>query len=142
MSDHFCVIRRTAATMLILLMATTRMASAQADATLAAAKQLQGLIDELADNGSVNEGQLGLAWQALHKAEYGLPPQIKASVVGPGPPKGYIACGVLVGNASVSARMRAAQRTHQETQAAIQCYENALGSQPASPKTGSRLSRS
>jgi len=120
--------------MLILLMATTRMASAQADATLAAAKQLRGLIDELADTGSVNEGQLGLAWQALHKAEYGLPPQIKASAVGPGPPKGYIACGVLLGNASVSARMRAVQRTHQETQAAIQCYENALGSQPASPK--------
>jgi hypothetical protein len=134
MSDHrFPVIQCSAAVMLLLLMATASMASAQADAVLTAAKHVQGLIDQLADNRSINnENQLALAWGPLNEAEYRLPPEIKASVVGGGPPKGYLACHVMLANAGNTARLQLASRAHQEAQAAIQCYANALGfgSQP------------
>jgi hypothetical protein len=138
MRQHrFSLIQWSAATLLMLLLATASTARAQADTLFAAAKHLQGLIDRLAETGSINEDQLGLAWRALHEAEGRLPPQMKASVSGPGPAKGYIACGVKLANAHLWARQRLMQRAHQEAQAAIQCYEHVLGSstQPLPPST-------
>jgi hypothetical protein len=118
--------------LVLFVIAGASLASTQTDDVLNAAKQVQALIDQLADSPSTNELQLGLAWRALNEAEYRLPPDVKASVVGGGPPKGYMACHVMLANAGNSARLRAVQRAHQETQAAIQCYANALGlgSQP------------
>ena len=113
--------------LVLFVIAGASLASTQTADVLNAAKQVQALIDQLADSPSTNELQLGLAWRALNEAEYRLPPDVKASVVGGGPPKGYMACHVMLANAGNSARLRAVQRAHQETQAAIQCYANALG---------------
>jgi hypothetical protein len=124
---RFPVLQCLTAVILLFVTVSASRASTQADAVLFAAKKVQDLIDQLADSRSINENELGIAWQTLNGAESRLPREFKDNVSGGGPPKGYIACHVKLANAGNSARLHSVQRAHQEAQDAIQCYANVLG---------------